>query len=43
MPERFEHLWAYRGRLLARPSYARVLDEARPYRGYFPLGAPDED
>ena len=30
-------------RLLARPSYARALDEARPYRDYFPLGAPDED
>ncbi|WP_084176147.1 glutathione S-transferase family protein [Brevundimonas bacteroides] len=43
IPERFQHLWAYRRRLLDRPSYARVLDEARPYRGYFPLGAPDED
>lgn len=43
IPERFEHLWAYRRRLLARPSYARALDEARPYRGYFPLGAPVED
>ncbi|MEQ7155645.1 glutathione S-transferase family protein [Brevundimonas aurifodinae] len=43
IPARFEHLWAYRRRLLARPSYARALDEARPYRGYFPLGAPDED
>lgn len=37
------HLWAYRRRLLARPSYARALDEARPYRDYFPLGAPDQD
>ena len=35
------HLWAYRDRLLARPSYARALDEARPYRHYFPLGAPE--
>jgi glutathione S-transferase len=43
IPGRFQHLWAYRRRLLARPSYARALDEARPYRGYFPLGAPDED
>jgi glutathione S-transferase len=43
IPERFEQLWAYRRRLLARPSYVRALDEARPYRGYFPLGAPDED
>ncbi len=34
---------AYRARLLARPSVARTVDEARPYRGYFPLGAPDRD
>jgi len=36
-------LAAYRARLLARPSVARVVDEARPYRGFFPLGAPDRD
>ena len=36
-------LSAYRARLLARPSVARVVDEARPYRGFFPLGAPDRD
>jgi glutathione S-transferase len=36
-------LKAYRARLLARPSFARCLDEARPYRGFFPLGAPDRD
>ena len=40
IPERFANVWAYRTRLLARPSYARALDEARPYRHYFPLGAP---
>ncbi|MFC3551673.1 glutathione S-transferase family protein [Lysobacter cavernae] len=34
---------AYRHRLLARPSFARAVDEARPYRTYFPLGAPDRD
>nr|WP_294545107.1 glutathione S-transferase family protein [uncultured Rhodopila sp.] len=34
---------AYRARLLARPSFARCIDEARPYRGFFPLGAPDRD
>ena len=33
----------YRQRLLARPSFARVVDEARPYRPLFPLGAPDHD
>lgn len=43
IPKDLTHLWAYRDRLLARPSYARALDEARPYRDYFPLGAPDED
>ena len=34
---------AYRARLNARPSVARCIEEARPYRGYFPLGAPDRD
>ena len=33
----------YRQRLLARPSFARAVDEARPYRPLFPLGAPDRD
>jgi len=37
------HVRAYRARLLARPSYARAVDEARPYRALFPLGAPDRD
>ncbi|URW75178.1 glutathione S-transferase family protein [Sphingomonas donggukensis] len=41
IPRRFADLWAYRDRLLARPSYARALDEARPYRHMFPLGAPE--
>ncbi len=36
-------LAAYRARLLARPSVARAVDDARPYRRYFPLGAPDRD
>jgi glutathione S-transferase len=40
---RFPALRAYRARLLARPSFARAVDEARPYRAYFPLGAPDRD
>lgn len=43
MAGRFPALAAYRARLLARPSIARVVDEARPYRGFFPLGAPDRD
>jgi glutathione S-transferase len=41
--ESFVHVRAYRARLLARPSFARAVDEARPYRAYFPLGAPDRD
>jgi glutathione S-transferase len=36
-------LQAYRGRLLTHPMVARVVDEARPYRPLFPLGAPDRD
>jgi glutathione S-transferase len=36
-------LLAYRSRLLARPSFARAVEQARPYRHYFPLGAPDRD
>jgi glutathione S-transferase len=43
IPDAYPHLKAYRARLLARPSVARVVDEARPYRAYFPLGAPDRD
>ena len=34
---------AYRRRLLARPSFARAVEEARPYRPLFPPGAPDRD
>jgi glutathione S-transferase len=36
-------LKAYRARLLARPSFDRCVDDARPYRPFFPLGAPDQD
>jgi glutathione S-transferase len=41
--ERFANVRAYRERLLARPSFARAVDEARPYRSLFPLTAPDRD
>ena len=40
---RFAHVRSYRERLLARPSFRRAVEEARPYRHYFPLGAPDRD
>jgi glutathione S-transferase len=39
----FPLLRAYRARLLERPSYARAVEEARPFRHLFPLGAPDRD
>jgi glutathione S-transferase len=35
--EAFPVLRAYRARLLARPSFARAVDEARPFRPLFPL------
>jgi glutathione S-transferase len=41
-PER-PKLKAYRARLLAHSVVARCVDEGRPYRKYFPLGAPDRD
>ena len=39
----FAEVRAYRRRLLRRPSFARAVDEARPFRKFFPLGAPDRD
>jgi glutathione S-transferase len=36
----YPELGAYYDRLRSRPSVARVLDEARPYRHYFPLPWP---
>lgn len=41
--EAFGNVRPYRRRLLERPSFARAVDEARPYRHLFPLGAPDRD
>lgn len=41
--DQFPTVRGYRRRLLARPSVARTVDEARPYRRLFPLGAPDRD
>ncbi len=41
--ECFPEVTAYRQRLLARPSIARAVDGGRPYRDFFPLGAPDRD
>ena len=43
IPATYPVLRAYRARLLARPSVARTVEEARPFRPLFPLGAPDRD
>ena len=43
IPERYENLRAYRARLLAHPAVSRCVEDARPYRAYFPLGAPERD
>ena len=37
------NLAAYRARMLAHPVVARAVDEGRPYRPFFPMGAPDRD
>lgn len=41
--EEFANVRAYRARLLARTSVVRCVEDARPYRPLFPLGAPDRD
>jgi glutathione S-transferase len=43
IPESCPTLRAYRARLLARPSFARAVEAARPMRNLFPLGAPERD
>ena len=43
IPEDCPKLAALRAELLALPPVARCVDDARPYRSYFPLGAPDRD
>jgi glutathione S-transferase len=43
IPEELVRLRAYRADLLARPSVSLCIEGARPYRHYFPLGAPDRD
>src|SRR5262245_49893169 len=36
-PETYKNLPAYLDRLMARPSFARALEEAQPYFGLFPM------
>ena len=43
IPRALGNLMAYRARLLDRPSFRRCIEEARRFRHYFPLGAPDRD
>ncbi|HHQ4472248.1 MULTISPECIES: glutathione S-transferase family protein [unclassified Aeromonas] len=43
IPAGYGRLRAYRARLLSHPSIVRVVEEARPFRHYFPLGAPARD
>lgn len=43
IPAGYGRLRAYRARLLSHPSIVRVVEEARPFRHYFPLGAPVRD
>ena len=42
IPSTCGNLLAYRTRLLARPSFARAVEEARPYRHLFPLRHDDD-
>jgi len=39
----FPRLQQWRAHLLALPEVARCVEEARPFRPFFPLGAPDRD
>jgi glutathione S-transferase len=43
IPADCPRLAALRAELLALPDVARCVDDARPYRKFFPLGAPDRD
>jgi glutathione S-transferase len=41
--DEFPRLRRWRAHLLALPAVKRCVDDARPYRSFFPLGAPDRD
>ncbi|WP_404372206.1 glutathione S-transferase family protein [Sphingomonas sp. MMS24-J45] len=43
IPDTHATLRAYRANLLAWAPFTRCVEEARPYRHFFPLGAPDRD
>jgi glutathione S-transferase len=43
IPADYPRLSSLRAELLALPAVSRCVEDARPYRPYFPLGAPDRD
>ena len=43
IPQDRPRLRAWRAHLLALPPISRCVEDARPFRSYFPLGAPDRD
>lgn len=43
VPDACSRLKAWRAHLLALPAVARCVEDARPFRAFFPLGAPDRD
>ena len=43
IPDDHSRLKALRAELLALPAVARCVEDARPFRHYFPPGAPDRD
>lgn len=43
IPAELPRLKAWRAHLLTLPPVARCVEDARPYRHFFPLGAPDRD
>jgi len=43
IPDDCPRLKTLRAELLALPPVVRCVDDARPYRAYFPYGAPDRD
>lgn len=43
IPGDCQRLKTLRAELLALPPVSRCVEEARPYRSFFPLGAPDRD
>ena len=43
IPDDCPRVAALRAELLALPAVVRCVEDARPYRAYFPPGAPDRD